>query len=307
MIDVTLLGTAATMPLAERALSAARLRCAGRSILFDCGEGTQTAARRAGVSLMKTDLIALTHYHGDHIFGLPGLMQTLGCLGRTEPLFITGPEGLENAMRPILLLAGGLPYPVRLITERNIRLSALHPQWPEGAVLESFAVSHRVSAQGYRFSLSRPPKFDPEKAKALGIPVQYWKQIQNLPPDGVFCADGMCIHAGDVTGEPRKGLRVVFSGDTAPCESLEKMSAGADLLICDATYGKDEQQELAALYGHSTFREAGELAGRADVSRLWLTHFSQTAEPEADIENAKAAFPNAECGEDGKTETLTFP
>ena len=105
MIEVTLIGTAATMPLPGRALSAAMLSCAGRSILLDCGEGTQSAAVSAGVSCMKTDLIALTHYHGDHIFGLPGLMQSMSCLGRTQPLFITGPEGLETAMAPILALS----------------------------------------------------------------------------------------------------------------------------------------------------------------------------------------------------------
>ena len=112
MITVTLLGTAATMPLPERALTSVLLSYDGRSILFDCGEGTQAAARKAHASLMKTDLIALSHYHGDHIFGLPGLLQTYSCLGRSSPLWITGPEGLEEVLNTMLTLAGPLPYPV---------------------------------------------------------------------------------------------------------------------------------------------------------------------------------------------------
>jgi ribonuclease Z len=115
MLDVTLLGTAALMPIPDRALTAATITCGGRTILFDCGEGTQAAARRAGVSLMKADVIALTHYHGDHIFGLPGLMQTQEVFGRIQPLTIVGPVGIVAALRPIMELVGHTGYPVRLM------------------------------------------------------------------------------------------------------------------------------------------------------------------------------------------------
>ena len=121
MIDVTLLGTSALLPLPDRALTSALLTLNGRSILFDCGEGTQSAARKAGVSLMKTDLIALTHYHGDHIFGLPGLLQTMGVMERAEPLFITGPEGVREELAPILKLAGPTGYEIRLIELPKMR------------------------------------------------------------------------------------------------------------------------------------------------------------------------------------------
>ena len=135
MIDVALIGTAALVPIPERALTAALLSCAGRSILLDCGEGTQTAARKAGVSLMSTDVIALTHYHGDHIFGLPGLLQTMCCMGRTDPLTILGPEGIQEELAPIVKLAGWLSYPL-----------SLQELPPEGA---AFPVSGALSAPGF--------------------------------------------------------------------------------------------------------------------------------------------------------------
>lgn len=303
MIDFTLLGTAATMPLPDRALSSAVLRCNGRTILFDCGEGTQTAARKAHISLMKTDLIALTHYHGDHIFGLPGLMQSMNCLGRTEPLYITGPEGIDDELAPILRLAGDLQYDVRLVTGR-VQLSALNASWPVGAMLTPFPTEHRVISCGYVFTLSRPPKFLPEKAKHLGIPVSCWRRLQNGESVQI---GGKTVAPDMVTGNARKGLSVIFSGDTAPCESLQAASKGADLLVCDATYADDAQEDLASLYGHSTFSQAAALAANANVRRLWLTHYSQMIDsPEDYLPNAQRIFPDTECGFDGKSIKLIF-
>lgn len=291
------------MPLPDRALSSALLRFGGRTILFDCGEGTQTAARRAGCSLMKTDLIALTHYHGDHIFGLPGLMQTMNCMGRSSPLYITGPEGLEPALAPILTLAGDLTYEVRLTEEPLIRLETLNTAWSADAVLESFPTEHRISSRGYRFTLRRPPKFDPDKARELDIPVKYWKLLQR---GETVDADGRRIEPETVTGEKRRGLSIVFSGDTAPCAPLEAAAVNADLLLCDATYGTGEQQAQAELYGHCTFSQSAALAAKAGVKRLWLTHFSQIIDPEACLPAAREVFPAAECGFDGKSVRLCF-
>ena len=176
MVNVTLLGTAALMPLPERALSAAYISCGGRGLLLDCGEGSQSAARRAGISLMKTDIIALSHYHGDHVFGLPGLLQSMNALDRHEPLYITGPVGLEAELAPILKLAGEVKYPIRLISlpPEGLELRALSRSWPHGARLFAFETKHRILSQGYVFSLSRAGKFLPERAQALNVPVQLW-------------------------------------------------------------------------------------------------------------------------------------
>lgn len=306
MIDVTLLGTSALIPLPERAETAAQLVCRGRSILFDCGEGTQTAARKAGVSLFKTDIIALTHYHGDHIFGLPGLLQTMSMMGRTEPLCLVGPGDVEKELSLLLALTGWLPYPLRLVTlpAGGVELNRLTGGWPDGAKLTAFPTVHRVASQGYVFELPRPGKFQPERAKALGIPINQWSILQR----------GEAIRLGEQTilpemvlGAPRKGLKVVFSGDTTACESLTAASQEADLLLCEATYGENDQAQLAVDHGHMNFAQAAQTAANARAARLWLMHYSQMVEdPEEYLPNARAIFPNAECGFDGKSLTLRF-
>ena len=307
MITVTLLGTAATMPLPERALTSVLLSYDGRSILFDCGEGTQAAARKAHASLMKTDLIALTHYHGDHIFGLPGLLQTYSCLGRSSPLWITGPDGLEEALSMILALAGPLPYPVYSFTVsgKTCSLSDYLPGWSSRCSLIPFATKHRVPSVGYRFSLSRPGKFNPEAASALGIPQQLWHVLQNGDP--ITLEDGRIISPDMVLSKERRGLSVVYSGDTAPCQALTENALDTDLLICEATYGSDSDALHAAQYGHCTFSQAAQTAADAHVKRLWLTHFSQIMEiPEDYLSYASSVYPDTVCGTDGMSITLKF-
>ena len=277
MLTITLLGTAATMPLPDRALTAAVAECGGHSLLFDCGEGTQTAARRAGVNLMKMDAVCLTHYHGDHIFGLPGLLQTLGCQGRTRPLALYGPKGLGETF-------GG---------------------WPQGAKLTPVPTRHRVVSQGYRLDLPRAGRFSPEQARALGVPVKQWKTLQH--GESITLDGGRVIRPEAVLGPARQGLSFVFSGDTAPCPALEKAAAGADLLLCDSTYALPEQAAQAKQYGHSTFGQSAALAAKAGAKRLWLVHYSpMITAPEEELAQAQSLFPAAECGYDGKSITLQY-
>ena len=314
MIDVVLLGSGATMPTPYRGVSAAALQCAGRSILFDCGEGTQVALRREKVSPNRIDLIALTHYHGDHVFGLPGLLQTMNCLKRLSPLFITGPDGLEEFMASLLSLTGALDFEIRLLSSRDICLQELHKRWPGGALLQRVPTAHRVPSQGYSFLLPRAPAFLHEKARRLGIPTRLWKQIHAGDPSAPILidgkpleADGHIVRGADVLGGARAGLHVVFSGDTEVCSATRACSQGADLLIHDATYGEDAQEAEAKLWGHSTFRQAAVLAKEASVKRLWLTHFSQSmTSPEEHVMNAKAVFENTVCGYDGLSITLNY-
>ena len=182
MLTITLLGTAATMPLPDRALTAAVAECGGHSLLFDCGEGTQTAARRAGVNLMKMDAVCLTHYHGDHIFGLPGLLQTLGCQGRTRPLALYGPKGLGEVWAALRVLTGPLPYPVYAeVLDAPAALCEKFGGWPQGAKLTPVPTRHRVISQGYRLDLPRTGRFSPEQAP----PVRHWKRPQRVR---TFCS-----------------------------------------------------------------------------------------------------------------------
>ena len=306
MIDITLLGTSALLPLPDRALTAMMLTCAGHRILFVCGEGTQSAARKAGANVINADIIALTHYHGDHIFGLPGLLQTMFCMNRANPLTILGPAGLREAMEPILALAGWLPFEVRLaeLPPEGARLSDFGPGWPAAARLTAFPTKHRVVSQGYVFTLERAGKFLPERAKALGVPVTQWSLLQK--GEAVSLMD-RTVRPEEVLGAPRRGLKVVFSGDTTACASLEEAAREADLFICEGTYGGNDQLELAVDHGHMTFAQAGELAAAAHARRLWLCHYSQMIQdPEDYLDNARAFFPEAVCGRDGMALTLRF-
>ncbi|MBR4151610.1 MAG: ribonuclease Z [Selenomonadaceae bacterium] len=307
MIDITLIGTAALFPTPARALTAAFLTCGGHSILFDCGEGTQSAARKAGVNFMKADLIALTHYHGDHILGLPGLLQTMSNMKRTEILYITGPEGLQEELKSVLKLARRTYYPIEMIeiSADGLKLSEIIRGWQSEARLTAFKTEHCVPSQGYCFTLGRAGKFNPQAATELGVPVNLWGILQK----------GQSIQLGDkiilpeqVLGEPRRGLKFVFTGDTAFCDNLITASKDADLLICEATYGEQEQAPHAIEHGrHMTFAQAATVAKQAGVKKLWLAHFSQMImNPQEYLPNATAIFENAICGRDGLSTTLHF-
>lgn len=306
MIEMKLIGTNALVPTPERALTAATLSCAGHTLLFDCGEGTQSAARKAHAHIMHVDAICLTHYHGDHIFGLPGYLQTMGTMGRTEPLYIFGPEGLEDMLETIMKLCVFLPYELRPVAlpAEGLQLCTLLPGWPREAVLHPIATQHRVPSQGYRFTLGRPGRFLVEKARALGVPQSFWGRLQHGES---IQLDDRTVTPADVLGEPRKGLSVVFTGDTRPCDAVRMAAQDADLLVMEATYGGNDQEALALEYGHSTFASTARLAAEAGVRRLWLVHYSgMITDPTEYLPNAQAHFPDAVCGEDGMSTILSF-
>ena len=298
MLKVTLLGTGGTQPLPDRALAAAAVTVAGRSVLLDCGEGTQVGLRRYGVSAYRLSAVLLTHYHGDHILGLPGLLQTLGSLNRTEPLTIYGPAGLDAVARPVMALAGAQPYPV-------LWREADEPFAVDALEITPFPLEHRVPCCGYRLHLPRAGRFSPEQARALGVPVKQWKTLQH--GESITLDGGRVIQPEAVLGPARQGLSFVFSGDTAPCPALEKAAAGADLLLCDSTYALPEQAAQAKQYGHSTFGQSAALAAKAGAKRLWLVHYSpMITDPEEELAQAQSLFPAAECGYDGKSITLQY-
>lgn len=307
MLTVTLLGTAATFPQPDRALSSAVLSLCGRHILLDCGEGTQLALHRQHISPMKITLIALTHYHGDHLLGLPGLLQTMDTMNRSAPLFITGPvEGHETILAAVLTLADELAYPVHFLPmpPEGLSLHELDAKWPIEARLTAFPTVHRIPSQGYRLTLSRTRRLYADKAIAIGIPRAFWRQLQSGQS---ITANGRVIHPDSVCGPERKGLTAVFTGDTAPCEAVEQAAQQADLLMMDATYADEKYADKASLYGHSTFLQTAALAARAQVKRLWLTHYSaMITDPEAKLPEVQAILPAAECGVDGKQILLTF-
>ena len=300
MLEICFLGTGAMMPLPERKLAALLLRRGGRLLLLDCGEGTQVAIRQCGWSLARIDMICLTHFHADHVAGLPGLLLTMGACNRTEPITLVGPAGLEAVVRCLRVIAPELPYALRFLElPARAHSFAFHDMQVTG-----FALDHLTPCYGYALSLERPGKFDPARAKTLGIPVRHWRTLQS----GEAVTIGDRRYAPDqVLGPARRGIKLAYCTDTRATDAIATHAADADLLICEGTYGEDDKAEKAAQYGHMTFSQAAGLAKRAGARELLLTHFSPSvSEPQAHIEAARAVFPNANAAHDLLCRTLLF-
>lgn len=300
MLDVCLLGSGGMMPLPHRYLTALLTRFNGSSLLIDCGEGTQIAMKEKGWSFKPVDVICFTHYHGDHISGLPGLLLTMGNADRTEPLTMIGPKGLERVVGCLRVIAPELPFPIvyREITgaEQTFEMN--------GYRLKAFRVNHNVLCYGYTLEIDRAGKFDPARARGQDIPLQYWSRLQS----GVTIEDGGRVFTPDmVLGPPRKGIKLTYTTDTRPTDSIRRNAAGSDLFICEGMYGEKEKAAKAVEYKHMTFYEAAALAKDAKVKEMWLTHYSPSLiRPEQYMDDVRRIFPAARAGKDGMTTELTF-
>jgi len=302
VLECCTLGTGGTLPLPERALSSLYVRVNGRSMLIDCGEGTQVGIRKLGWGFRCIEDVLLTHFHGDHCTGLAGLLLSLEKAGKTETLHIWGPRGLKRVVEGLCVIVPPLSYPVML-----------HEMPPEGGNIESiglqiraFPVDHGgIPCYGYRMYLPRKNEFSPEKARALGVPVSEWKKLQE---GGTVRAGGREVRTEDVSGPARKGITVVFSTDTRPCETLEKYTRDADLLILEGMYGEEDKMPQALKNHHMLFREAAEIARKTQPGALLLTHFSTSLEdPESCLGNARSIFEKTWTAKDGGAITLRYP
>ena len=300
MLDVCLLGSGGMMPLPYRWLTALMTRYNGSSLLIDCGEGTQIAIKEKGWSFKPIDIICFTHFHGDHISGLPGLLLTMGNAERTEPLTLVGPKGLERVVSALRVIAPELPFPIRFIelsgAEEELCLG--------GYVIRAFRVNHNITCYGYSLEIERAGKFRLDRALELGIPKPFWNKLQK----GETVEDGGRIYTPDmVMGERRKGIKVVYCTDTRPTASIAANARNADLFICEGMYGEKGKEDKAAAYKHMTFYEAAKLAREADVRELWLTHYSPSlTRPEEYMEEVRRIFPRAAAGKDRKSVELDF-
>lgn len=296
MLDICLLGTGGTMPMPERALTSLMVRHGGQSLLIDCGEGTQVQIRKRKWSIKAIDHILITHVHGDHVIGLPGLLLSMGKDGRTEPLHIYGPTGLNAVVQGLRLAAPGLPFEVR-VTELSQQEQTISCG---GLKVHAFALAHSVPCFGYRIQLDRARKFDPEKAAALAIPQSLWSRLQKGETVEGYTPDM-------VLGEERPGLRVTYITDTRPTDSVRKYAENADLFICEGMYGSDDKLAKALENQHMLFTEAAQIAKAAHAARLWLTHYSPSLDdPQAFLPLAQAIFPETEAPEDLRTITLNW-
>lgn len=300
MLDVCLLGTGGMMPLPYRWLTALMVRYNGSSLLIDCGEGTQIAIKEKGWSFKPIDVICFTHFHGDHISGLPGLLLTMGNADRTEPLTLIGPKGLERVVNALRVIAPELPFAIKCIEITE----PMQTFEMNGYRLKAFRVNHNVTCYGYTMEVDRAGKFDVERANASAIPQRFWGMLQK----GETVEDGGNVYTPDmVLGPARKGIKLTYCTDTRPTDSIRENAAGADLFICEGMYGEKDKQKKAREYKHMTFYEAAQLAKDARVKEMWLTHYSPSLiKPEEYMDEVRAIFPASVAAKDRRTVELVF-
>ncbi|KAB0576831.1 ribonuclease Z [Fusobacterium naviforme] len=300
MLDICLLGTGGMMPLPYRWLTSMMARCEGSSLLIDCGEGTQIALKKKGWSPKPIDVICFTHYHADHISGLPGLLLTMGNAERTEPLLMIGPKGLERVVAALRCIAPELPFPIHFL-----ELTEPREQHRIGPYLiDAYRVNHNVVCYGYAVTIPRTGKFDAERAKAQNIPLKFWNPLQK----GKTVTDEGRIYTPDmVLGDARRGLKVSYCTDTRPVPVIAEYAKDADLMICEGMYGEPEKLKKAREHKHMTMYEAAELARQAQPKELWLTHYSPSLNyPEEYMDAVRKIFPAAKAARDGWTLELGF-
>ena len=269
MIDVCLLGTGGMMPLTYRYLTSLYIRGNGTNVLIDCGEATQLAISKAELSTKPIDLILITHFHADHISGLPGLLLSQKNSDRTEPVTIAGPKDLKHVVDSLRVIATDLPFKINYI-----ELLDEHGVFNfKDLKIEYFTLKHKILCIGYNIYVNRLPIFDVEKAKMNNIPLKYWNNLQH----GKICEDkdNNKVYTPDMCmGEDRKGLKLTYLTDTRPCENIYKYACDSDLFICEGMYGDDEKSDNAKKYMHTTMKEACEIASMTNPKEMWLTHFS---------------------------------
>ena len=304
MLDVCLLGTGGMMPMPKRWLTSLMLRCGGSNILIDCGEGTQIAMKEVGWSPKPIDIMCFTHYHADHISGLPGMLLSMGNSDRTEPVVMIGPKGLFNVVRSLRSIAPELPFELRFIElDQNTEEYRIGPY-----VISCYKVNHNIPCYGYSVTVPRKGLFDAASAKEQDIPLKFWNRLQH----GETVKDpetGRTYKPEMVMGPERRGLKVTYATDSRPCDNIRRAACGADLLSCEGMYGEPGMEEKARGYKHMTMYEAAEMAKAADPApkEMWFTHYSPSMlNPRQYLDEVKKIFPNVRCGKDGLQRELVY-
>ena len=302
MLNVLFLGTSAARPTVERNVAGLVVTREGESLLFECGEGTQRQMMRYGASFALSDVF-FTHFHADHFLGLVGLVRTLALQGRTDPMRLFGPRGGKKILTEALGLGverGGFEIE---ITELKPGASLAR----EGYGIHAYEVEHGGGAIGYALvEKDRLGRFDPERAKALGVPEgPMWGKLQRS--QSVTLENGTVVSPETIVGPPRAGRKLVYTGDTRPCKATIEIAQGADLLIHEATFGEEEAARAVETQ-HATAKEAATVAKLAGAKQLALTHLSArySRDPTPLLEEAKAVFPETVVAKDGLVIDVPF-
>jgi ribonuclease Z len=302
MLDIMLPGTGGMLPSDTRWLSCCWLESQGRAVLIDCGEGTQIALKKQNLRLGNVNTLLITHFHADHISGLPGLLLSLGNYGKTSPLLIAGPKGLGRVVNALLTIAPSLPFPIEL-KELFGGTNGEEAFDSDGFRIESFRLRHGMICLGYKVTLFRKPVFNPEKAAALCLPVKVYKRLH--AGQSVALEDGRTITPDMVLDGERAPLRVGYYTDTRAFREIADFMAGCDLLIAEGMHGDEEIADKIHEKKHSMIRESAKIAALAGVNRLWLTHYSPAlANPREYLSDARKIFPSTKMGYDGISITL---
>ncbi|MBR5513273.1 MAG: ribonuclease Z [Ruminococcus sp.] len=299
MVNVTLIGTGGMLPLPDRWLTSLWLEYNGKACLIDCGEGTQIAIAQHKLKLSHLDTILITHTHADHISGLAGLLLSLGNCGKTDTLKIYGYTGITEIIRQLLCICPVLPFRIEIVElPINTKSSFM---WND-IVISSLPLDHSIDCLGYSFVLNRKAVFAPEKAKALGIDVKYWKTLHSGKSIDI---NAKTITPDMVTAESRSPIKVSYITDTRYFGGLEEFAANSDLLICEGMYGDDEYIIKMREKGHMVFSQSGKLAINSHSKRLWLTHYSPALTNPYDYEEfMKKLFPETIISSDSQSITL---
>ena len=293
-MKIVFLGTSGSMPTQSRGSSAIAIRREGEIILFDCGEGTQQRMVAAHIGFRRRMRIFITHLHGDHVLGLPGLLQTMTLLQRERQLNLYGPKGLLDFIEAFCSVLGppGFPLEVKEHMEEGVVFEG------SGYRVEAVEADHDENCWSYSLlEAPRPGRFHPDKARMLGVPEgSLWKKLQH--GEDIVLEDSTVVMSSEVVDPQRRGRKIVYSGDTRPSDALVKLAEGADILIHEATFD-DSLAERAMADGHSTASQAAEVAFSANVGRLLLTHISSRY-PDAGIllEQARNIFKNTVIAKD---------
>ena len=300
MLDICLLGTGGMMPLPGRWLTACYTKFNGSALLIDCGEGTQVALRLAGLSCHDIDVIAITHFHGDHISGITGMLLSMGNADRVEPVTIVGPRGIERVVKALRIIAPELPFELKFVEIENTD----KPFEFFGYYLKPFKLNHGIECYGYSQIIKRAGRFMPEKAAENDVPMKAWSRLQK----GIIVEeDGRGFTPDMILGPERKGIKLTYCTDTRPTKSIAENAAGSDLFICEGMYGEPGSEEKARAHRHMTYAEAATIAKNAGAREMWLTHFSPSlVRPKEYAQTAKSIFPNTVIPKDGFKKTLRF-